>query len=157
MTFTNCIITDRYGIRECNAEGDVVFDNCTIYGDVYGYNFSNVDGTVTFTNCDISGWNSSGGAATAGNTSKIVIDGCTFHKSTGYGVLRFYQDADVSNTTFDDDFEYLDVHANNVTVTITNCTGISADKIFICTVNDVAFTGVTITLDGTTLTNVQTH
>ena len=128
VTFTNCdFVSDWATERACNAiyggnaEGEVVFDGCTISADVYGVNFSHVDGTLIFRNCDITGWNSFGGAKVAGGESKVIFENCTFHKSD-YGTLRFYQNAEVKNCTFDADYGRIDVNADDCTVKFTGCT-----------------------------------
>ncbi len=112
------------------ANGNVVFENTTIKADVYGVNFSYVNGTLTFRNCDITGWNSFGANKTAGGESKVVFENCTFHNSGYYGTLRFYQNAEIKNCMFDDNFDWVDVNANDVTVTLTGCTGLPNSKIF---------------------------
>ncbi|MEE3403475.1 MAG: right-handed parallel beta-helix repeat-containing protein [Acutalibacteraceae bacterium] len=127
-TFDNCTF-DATKDNRSNAiyggtiNGETVFENCEIKADVYGINFSYVNGTLVLRNCDITGWNSFGGAKTAGGESKVIVENCRFHKGD-YGVLRFYQNAEVKNCTFDDDFEGLDCNADGKTITITNCTGL---------------------------------
>jgi len=127
-TFDNCTF-DATTDNRSNAiyggtiNGETVFENCEIKADVYGINFSYVNGTLVLRNCDITGWNSFGGAKTAGGESKVIVENCRFHKGD-YGVLRFYQNAEVKNCTFDDDFEGLDCNADGKTITITNCTGL---------------------------------
>ena len=137
VTFKNCTFSTRNDnktncIYNATINNGATFDGCTIYGDTYGINFAYVNGTLTLKNCDISGWNSFG----SGTNSKVVIENSTFHKSI-YNKLRFYQNADVTNCTFDSKFlesdmsgeiynygEFkagIDVNANDVTVKLTNC------------------------------------
>ena len=155
-TFKDCTF-DAGACNHDNAiyggtvNGDVTFENCTISAEVYGANFSYVNGTLTFKNCDITGWNSFGGGKN-GADSKVVFENCRFHKSGSYGTLRFYQDAEVKNCTFDNDFEWIDCNASGKTITITNCTGIDASKIF----NNGSKTSTWI-VDGTQLENVPSH
>lgn len=134
------------------ASGKTVFENCTIAADVYGVNFSYVNGTLIFRNCDITGWNSFGGAKVAGDPSKVIFENCRFHHSGSYGTLRFYQDAEVTNCTFDGNFQWVDCNADNCTIELTGCTGITSAKIF----NNGAHTNTWI-LNGETLTGVASH
>lgn len=134
------------------ANGETVFENCTIAADVYGVNFSYVNGTLIFKNCDITGWNSFGGAKVAGDESKVIFENCRFHHSGSYGTLRFYQNAEVKNCTFDDNFSWVDCNADNCTIELTGCTGITAEKIF----NNGSHTNTWI-LDGVTLEGVSSH
>ena len=127
-TFENCTFDAgasgrNNAIYGGTANGNITFEGCTISADVYGVNFSYVNGTLTFKNCDITGWNSFGGGQN-GADSKVVFENCRFHKSGSYGTLRFYQDAEVKNCTFDDDFQWIDCNASNKTINIINCTGV---------------------------------
>ena len=160
-TFKNCVIDARdsnfsNAFYRGTVTGNVTFEDCTIYADVYAINFNYVNGILTLRNCDITGWNSFGGA-TAGNTSKVIVEGCTFHKSGSYGVLRFYQDAKVSNCTFDDNFDGLDINASNVTITIDNCTGLGkpGDANYKIFDNNGNHTGYKFIIDGVEYTSVQ--
>ena len=124
-TFNNCTFSTEGDSARSNAiyggtvNGTVTFDGCTIYGDVYGMNYSYVNGTLIVKNSTITGWSSFGKAKTAGAESKVIFENCTFNKSN-YGLLRFYQNAEVKNCTFSDDFEGIDVNADGCTITITN-------------------------------------
>lgn len=124
-TFNNCTFSTEGDSARSNAiyggtvNGTVTFDGCTIYGDVYGMNYSYVNGTLIVKNSTITGWSSFGKAKTAGAESKVIFENCTFKKSN-YGLLRFYQNAEVKNCTFSDDFDGIDVNADGCTITITN-------------------------------------
>ena len=125
-TFDNCTF-DATKDNRSNAiyggtiNGETVFENCEIKADVYGINFSYVNGTLVLRNCDITGWNSFG-AGKNGAESKIIIENCRFHDSGYYGTLRFYQNAEIKNCTFDSDFRRIDVNADGCTVIMSNCT-----------------------------------
>ena len=125
-TFDNCTF-DATKDNRSNAiyggtiNGETVFENCEIKADVYGINFSYVNGTLVLRNCDITGWNSFG-AGKNGAESKIIIENCRFHDSGYYGTLRFYQNAEIKNCTFDSDFRRIDVNADDCTITMSNCT-----------------------------------
>lgn len=125
-TFTNCTFSTEDDDNRVNAiyggtvNGTVTFDGCTIYGDVYGMNYSYVNGTLIVKNSTITGWNSFGKAKTAGGESKVIFENCTFEKSNYFGMLRFYQNAEIKNCTFSDDFEGIDVNADGCTITITD-------------------------------------
>lgn len=137
-TFKNCTFSTegearKNNIYDARMKGDVVFDECTIYGDVYGINFGHVDGTLTIKNSEVTGWNSFGGATVAGDPSKVVIENCNFHQSD-YNKLRFYQNAEVKNCTFDTEFfdpsvsqvygsfeGGIDAATSGISVTLTGC------------------------------------
>ena len=157
-TFDGCTFNAQAGGNRANAiyggtaNGETVFENCTIAASTYGVNFSYVNGTLIFKNCDITGWNSFGGAKVAGDESKVIFENCRFHHSGSYGTLRFYQNAEVKNCTFDDAFSWVDCNADNCTIELTGCTGITAEKIF----NYGSHTNTWI-LDGVTLEGVGSH
>ncbi|MBQ8308042.1 MAG: hypothetical protein IJX56_04500, partial [Alistipes sp.] len=121
-TFQNCsFIGGNNGLRWCYAGDTAVFENCTIYGEVYGIHFDGGANEVIMRNCDVTGWSSFGGAV-----NQVTIEECRFHKS-GYGRLRFYQDATVTDTTFDADFQGIDcgdggAGFGGLTLTLNGCT-----------------------------------
>lgn len=107
-TFKNCTFTGTSNaLRSCYAGETVVFEGCTFTGQTYGVHFDGVAGdvanpTLSFTDCEFTGWNSF-----ARTITKITMDNCKFHKSN-YGRLRFYQNADVANSTFDTAYDSID-------------------------------------------------
>lgn len=155
-TFTNCVFSSENavngssGIYYAIANGDLVFEDCTIYGKVYGINIGEGTGNVTLKNCDITGWNS------FGNTGTVTIEGCTFHKSS-YGCLRFYQDATVTDCTFDSDFQWIDVNKDGVTITITDCVWTGNTLTDMLYLNNDSFSSVKWIVDGVEVTVTQTH
>ena len=128
-TFKNCVFdgSTRDAIRDVRLTGDLVFEDCTINGRVYGLNVGGgaTTGNVVVKNCDIYGWNSFG----ASGTGTVTFEGCRFHKSSSQGYLRFYQDAKVTNCTFDEEFEAVDILKDGVTIEMTGCTGLPTTKL----------------------------
>ena len=103
-----------------NVEGTVTFENCEFVSDhSYCANFDSGNGNIVFNNCTFDGWSSFGTAIT-----NVEMNNCTFQKSYNYGVLRFYQTAQLNNCTFADNFEGVDTNATGYKVEFTNCTGI---------------------------------
>ncbi|MCD8315170.1 MAG: right-handed parallel beta-helix repeat-containing protein [Firmicutes bacterium] len=158
-TFTNCTFSSANaangssGIYQAYATGDLVFENCTIYGKVYGINIGGGTGNVVLKNCDITGWNS------FGNSGTVTVEGCTFHNSGSYGTLRFYQNATVTDCTFDSDFEWIDVNKDGVTITITDCVWTNKTLTDMLYVNgDYSdFSNVKWIVDGVEVTVTQGH
>ena len=107
------------------VHGTVTFENCEFVSDhSYSANFDSGDGNVIFNNCLFDGWSSFGTAITG-----VEMNGCTFQKSYNYGILRFYQNAELNNCTFADSFEGVDTNQNGTVVKFTDCTGVEG-KIF---------------------------
>ena len=93
----NCTLIGSNGVRYSYAnDGDVKFEECTIVGDVYGVHFDagNGEGNVIIEDCEVTGWTSFGSAI-----ENVIIEEVTF-KNGNYNVLRFYQDAEVTDCTF---------------------------------------------------------
>lgn len=161
-TFENCVFDNgsefksMYGVVQTD---DLIFKDCKFKADAYACNFSSTKGTLLFENCEFTGWNS------FGSGGKVVMDGCTFHKSASYGALRFYQDAEVKNCTFDAEFAdpnddaFIDANNSNITITFTNCIGLNTDKIYDNTNYPTGYVPDNITwiVDGVTLTRRAKH
>ena len=108
-----------------NVTGTVTFDNCEFVSDhSYSANFDSGNGKIIFNNCLFDGWSSFGTAIT-----NVEMNNCTFQKSYKYGILRFYQTAQLDNCTFEDSFEGVDTNVTGQKVEFDNCTGIDG-KIF---------------------------
>ena len=108
-----------------NVTGTVTFDNCEFVSDhSYAANFDSGNGNIIFNNCLFDGWSSFGTAIT-----NVEMNNCTFQKSYKYGILRFYQTAQLDNCTFEDSFEGVDTNVTGQKVEFNNCTGIDG-KIF---------------------------
>lgn len=123
-TFTDCTFTGSNGVRMSYAKGDVVFKGCTFGTDknIYGVHFDGGKGTVTLLDCEINGWTSFGS-----EISKVNIAKCNFDNNTNnsYKVLRFYQNATVSDCTFPGDMKEIGGAKDEITITINNCKGAS--------------------------------
>ena len=98
----NCTIEGSSGLRGCYSTGIVKLENCIIKGSVYGIHFDGGNNEVYIDNCQIYGWNSF-----ASTVENVTIKNSEFNKS-GYGRLRFYQNAYVENCTFSEDFQGID-------------------------------------------------
>ena len=90
-----CTIVGGNGFRYCYTSGTVTFKDSTITGSTYGIHFDgNAGGNIVIDNCVITGWTSF-----AGTIENVKINDSEF-ASGNYNVLRFYQNADISNTVF---------------------------------------------------------
>ena len=98
----NCTIEGSNGLRGCYSTGIVKLENCIIKGRTYGIHFDGGKNEVHINNCQIYGWNSF-----ASTVENVTIKNSEFNKS-GYGRLRFYQNAYVENCTFSEDFQGID-------------------------------------------------
>lgn len=106
--FVDCVFEGDYALRNMKLGEKASFDGCEFIGLVYGVHFDGATTTNTelvFNDCDFTGWNSFGTAIT-----KVTMTGCRFHHSgdNGYGRLRFYQNAVVENSTFDERYDGID-------------------------------------------------
>lgn len=120
----NAKFTYVYG---ASVNGTVTFENCEFVSDhSYSANFSDgsTTGDIIFNNCLFDGWSSFGTIVT-----NVEFNNCTFQKSYNYGILRFYQTAQLNNCTFADSFEGVDTNVTGNKVELTNCTGVDG-KIF---------------------------
>lgn len=100
-TFTDCTLSGPNGIYYSTVSGQLTFTNCTINGEVYGVNIGQGSGNVTLTGCTLTGWNS------FGNNGTLTITDCHFKTddvNPDYDVLRFYQDATITDTVFDNTY-----------------------------------------------------
>ena len=90
-----CVITDGNAMRYSTTTGTVTFKNSTITGSTYGIHFDgSAGGNIVIDNCVITGWTSF-----ARTITNVSIKDTTFAKGN-YNLLRFYQNAEVINTTF---------------------------------------------------------
>ena len=131
-SFEGCTISGVNGARNCYANnGDVTFKDCVITGSTYGVHFGggSGEGNVIIDNCQISGWTSF-----ATTIEKVVITNTEFVDGN-YNMLRFYQNAEVTECTFPTDGGYEDFQGGGmridtgsggtgmegITVTFTDC------------------------------------
>ena len=142
----NAKFTYVYG---ASVDGIATFENCEFVSDhSYCANFSDgsYTGKVVFNNCYFDGWSSFGDAITS-----VEMNNCTFDRvisPEGYGVLRFYQNAEVNNCVFNTAFDGIDTNKTGTVVNLNNCKGIDG-KIY----NNGSCNGTWI-VDGVTLTDV---
>ena len=148
VTVKNITFEAGNALRWCYSNAAIVFENCTFKGNVYGTHFDGGNGSVTFKNCVFYGWNSFGASLT-----NVAFENCEFNKS-GYGCIRLYQDGEIKNCTFADEFEWVDAAKAGITVTISGCTGLPNSKLFN---NSSSFTNVKWIVDGTEITGVTSH
>ena len=84
------------GLYQSYTNGTVTFKDSVIVGSVYGINFDgSADGNIVIEGCTIQGWTSF-----ASTIDKVTIKDSFFSADSYYKLLRFYQDAEVINTTF---------------------------------------------------------
>ena len=100
--FEDCTFDGSNGLRNCYTSENVIFRNCIFDGNTYGVHFDGGANEITFEDCEFKGWNSF-----ARTIKKVTIKNSSFYKS-GYGRLRFYQDAIVEGCTFSNDFQGID-------------------------------------------------
>lgn len=158
VVFDSC---EMHGTGYCMynnaAFGDVTFKNCKMKSDwCYTVNFQNGAGqnTIRFENCDLTGWLSFGAA----DCGKLEFVDCVFGDpaTVDYSDIRIYQDAEFVNCDFTAyagkpaaDYPGIEACADNITITLTNCTGDIQNLIGI---NGTSFTNVTFVVDGQTVT-----
>jgi hypothetical protein len=115
----NAKFTYVYG---ASVDGVATFENCEFVSDhSYSANFSDgsYKGKVIFNNCYFDGWSSFGEAITG-----VEMNNCTFKKTYNYGMVRFYQNAVLTNCVIDSSFEGIDSNKTGTVVKLNNCTGI---------------------------------
>ncbi len=84
------------GLYQSYTTGTVTFKDSKIVGATYGIHFDGYDGgNIVIDNCVIQGWTSF-----ASTIDKVTISDSEFSDEAYYKLLRFYQDAEVTNTTF---------------------------------------------------------
>ena len=119
-TITNCELYSERGpvLYNSYADGDIVFDGCTISSATYAINIVG-SGSVTIKNSTIAGWCSFGGGV------DVTIDNCAFEKcelTPENSVLRFYADAMITNTTFAPEmWVEAPLASSDVTITLIGC------------------------------------
>ena len=106
------------------------FENCNFAraDGAYSIHFDSGSGNVIFNNCTLSGWCSFGSAI-----QSVEMTGCTINGNGIYAMVRFYQDATLTNCNID---------CANTNTTDGYTDGISATG------------GATVSLEGCTISNV---
>ena len=111
-----CTIVGGNGFRYCYTAGTVTFKDSTITGATYGIHFDgNAGGNIVIDNCVITGWTSF-----AGTIKKVTIKDTEFADGN-YNKLRFYQDAELTNVTFNENMS-IDFGKADVAATFDGCT-----------------------------------
>ena len=106
------------GIRECQIfpDGTMTFKDCNIHAGTYGIHYDTGTGsTINIIGGSISGWNSFGSVV-----KQVNIIGTEFPLGTSYNQLRFYQDAVISNATFNGSMN-LDFGQNGESMILSDC------------------------------------
>ena len=137
-----CDVTGGNGFRYCYTAGTVTFRNSKITGATYGIHFDgSAGGNIVIENCDITGWTSFAGAIT-----NVAITNTDFLNGN-YNQLRFYQNAQMTNCTFNPnmtiDFDKDDVDAAFTDCSVTDGSPLS-DVIYL---GDIAEMGVDVTIN----------
>ena len=113
----DCTVVGSNGFRYCYTSGTVTFKDSTITGATYGIHFDGSEGgNVVIDNCVITGWTSF-----AGTVEKVTMTGTTFAEGN-YNYIRFYQDAEISGCTFNENMAVDVANSVSATVTVTNST-----------------------------------
>ena len=140
----NAKFTYVYG---ASIDGLATFENCQFVSNhSYSANFSDgsYTGKAVFNNCLFDGWSSFGDAITA-----VEMNGCTFEWNNPYSMLRFYQNAVLTDCDFVS-IEGIDTNKTGTVVEFVNCTGIEG-KIY----NNGTAVGTWI-VDGTDISDTIT-
>ncbi len=157
-TVKNCKISGSNGLYQSYlTTGQTAnFINCEIYGGTYGIHFDsttddNYGGSIIIDGCTFAGWNSFGDKIT-----NITISNSTFNHNGTYGQLRFYQNATVTNCTFDPKMSIDGNLSSEETVVINNSStkdGSSlADRVSADLGEDFQVNGALVVKDQATLT-----
>ena len=139
----NCNLEGSNGLYQSYAKGTVTFKNSVITGATYGVHFDgSTGGNIVIENCTITGWTSF-----AGTIANVAISKTTFADGN-YNQLRFYQNAQLTDCTFNEKMT-VDFGKNEVEAEFTGCTvengGDLTDVIYL---GDIADMGVKVTIDG---------
>lgn len=144
VTIDGCSIQGGWGgLYQSYTSGAVTFKNSYIGGGVYGIHFDgNNGGNIVIDNCEVAGWTSF-----AKTITNVAITNTEFIEA-GYNQLRFYQNAQLENCTFNANMT-IDFGTNDVDADFTNCTvedGASlTDVIYL---GDIVEMGVDVTING---------
>ena len=142
-----CTVVGGNGFRYCYANGLVTFKNSTITGSTYGIHFDgSAGGEIVIDNCVITGWTSF-----AGKINKVTINKTKFAEGN-YNQLRFYQNCEITDTTFNPNMT-VDFGKNNVECNITNSTVSNGSPVTdVIYLGDIAQMGVKVTVDSVPVT-----
>ena len=137
-----CDVTGGNGFRYCYTTGTVTFKDSKITGATYGIHFDGYEGgNIVIENCDITGWTSFAGAIT-----NVAITGTNFLNGN-YNQLRFYQDAQMTNCTFNPNMT-IDFGKNDVDAAFTDCSVTDGSPLTdVIYLGDIVEMGVDVTIN----------
>ena len=143
VTIDGCSLVGSNGLYQSYTSGTVTFKNSYIKGGTYGIHFDgNAGGNIVIENCTVIGWTSF-----AGTINSVAISGTTFAEGN-YNQLRLYQNATISDCTFNEKMN-IDWGSSNKTAEFDNCS-VEGDKelIEILSLSNIANKGLEVTIDG---------
>ena len=147
VTVEGCQVVGGNGFRYCYTSGTVTFKNSVITGSVYGIHFDgSAGGNIVIDKCTITGWTSF-----AATITDVALKNTKFEEGN-YNYVRFYQDAQITNCTFNEDMS-VDIAVNNADVTVESSTvegGKSVETLFEGA--DMAYSNITV--DGVKLVRI---
>ena len=137
-----CSLEGSNGLYQSYTTGTVTFKDSVIKGATYGVHFDgNAGGNIVIDNCEITGWTSF-----AGTITNVAISDTEF-KNGNYNQLRFYQNAQLNNVTFNENMT-VDFGKNDVSASFNDCAvendGSLLDVIYL---GDIAEMGVDVTIN----------
>ena len=130
------------GLYQSYTDGTVTFKDSTIVGATYGIHFDGSDGgNIIIDNCKIQGWTSF-----ASTINNVAISNSEFAEGY-YNQLRFYQNAQLTNVTFNENMT-IDFGKDDVDASFSGCSvengGSLLDVIYL---DDIHNMGVDVTID----------
>ena len=143
VTIDGCSLVGSNGLYQSYTSGLVTFKNSYIKGGTYGIHFDgNAGGNIVIENCTVIGWTSF-----AGTIENVAISGTTFAEGN-YNQLRFYQNAQFTDCTFNEKMK-IDWNSSEKTGEFNNCS-VEGDKelIEILSLSNIATKGLEVTIDG---------
>ena len=137
-----CDVTGGNGFRYCYTTGTVTFKDSKITGATYGIHFDGYEGgNIVIENCDITGWTSFAGAIT-----NVAITGTNFLNGN-YNQLRFYQNAQMTDCTFNPNMT-IDFGKDDVDAAFTDCSVTDGSPLSdVIYLGDIAEMGVDVTIN----------
>ena len=137
-----CDVTGGNGFRYCYTAGTVTFKDSKITGAIYGIHFDgSAGGNIVIENCDITGWTSF-----AGSITNVAITGTNFLNGN-YNQLRFYQNAQMTNCTFNPNMT-IDFGKDDVDAAFTDCSVTDGSPLSdVIYLGDIAEMGVDVTIN----------
>lgn len=144
VIFENCHFVATEAVRNCYANGNVVFNDCT-FGDencVRGVHFDAGEGTVTFNRCKLYGFQALGSSI-----KKLTFNDCEFPYNNNHNVVNMYSVFEYNNCKFNPEM-FTDCAVNNVKASYTNCEYTNGKSIYSLVRFDKDPATCTITFNG---------